>query len=216
MNIYVIYCLNLSIYIAGVIAVIRFRKISTIYYPFIFCLWIGGLNETLSVYLALKGYYTLVNNNIYVLIEALLITGFFRKIELLKSGKSFFAAEALIILAWIAENVVWGHITVYSTYFMIFYSFVIVLMSVSAISELVLKPGSNLLQNATFIICISFVLYYTYNVLIHSFLIYGLLKSMTFIRNVYNIRTFINVLTNLLYAMAVLWMPRRFNFLPLF
>src|SRR5258708_37796261 len=91
-----------SISIPALIGWIRFVKISPTYYPFLFCIWIGLLNEILGYIITHKGYSNAVNNNIYVLIESILITWQFKKWELFERAKWLF----LVLLS--SYFIFWG------------------------------------------------------------------------------------------------------------
>ena len=56
-----------SIFIAGIIGLVRFRKINKIYWPLIFAIWLACINEVLSYSLFINNHSTAINNNIYVL-----------------------------------------------------------------------------------------------------------------------------------------------------
>jgi hypothetical protein len=203
--------LNFAIFLAGIIAVVRFKNINEVYYPFIFCTWIGCLNETISTVLAFSGHATLINSNIYVLIEAILFLQFFYKLGTL-TRTMFVALLSSVVLVWISENFVLGSITHNSTYFRIYYSWLLVLTSIHTINDLITSGTKKLETNSTFLICIGFVIYYTYKILVQAFVLYGVGQSRSFLWNIYVIMIYINFGINLLYAAAVLWMPRKIGF----
>jgi hypothetical protein len=202
----------LTIFIPGVISVVRFNRINKVYYPFLYCIWVGCVNELLSVIRASHGRYTTVNNNVYVLIEALLLTWLFDRLGIFKRKAAFFIMIGILIASWILENFVFGRITANSTYFRILYSFALVLMSITVLNDLVTSDKKNLLRNATFLLCCTFIAYFTYKVLTQAFLVYGLYQSRTFTLSVYAIMKYINLGANLVYGLAVLWMPRKIGF----
>jgi hypothetical protein len=212
MNFYVISICNFSILIGGIIALMKFKKIKKVYYPFIYCLWIGCLNEILSFILLMSNNHTLINSNIYVLLESFLILWFLKEVDVFKSQKTFYSILLLFLIFWLAENFIYRSIVVNSTYFRIFYSFIIVLLSITLINKLVFNTKTTLLRNSTFILLISFVIYFTCKLLIQSFVIYGVNRQSNFLLNIYMIMIYINLGVNLLYALAVLWMPKRVNY----
>src|SRR5204863_130434 len=65
--------LSFSISIPALIGLVRFSKISNVFYPILYCIWIGLLNEIISYVMIQNGYQNGINNNIYALIESLLI-----------------------------------------------------------------------------------------------------------------------------------------------
>ena len=201
---------SFSIFIAGVIAIIRFKKINKAYYAFLYCIWIACINELLSFILSRKHYNSSINNNIYILAEALLILFFFKNIRLFKNSAIIFNIILIsYILGWTFENFVTGSINSINIYFTLFYSFTIVLMSVSMINVLISTSTRMILTNPTFLLCTGFILYFTFKVLVHSFWLYGLNSHPGFLLKVYIIMIYINLLANLIYALAVLWMHRK-------
>ena len=60
-----------------------------------------------------------------------------------------------------------------------------------------------------FLISIGFIIYFTYEILVEAFSLYGLNNSLEFQKNVYMILTYLNLFVNLLYALAILWIPRK-------
>jgi hypothetical protein len=210
MNYYLYVGFNLSIFIAGIIGLVRFSRIDPAYYPFLFCLWIGCLNEVLSVVLIANGGKTLVNNNFYVLIESLMITWFFYKKRLFKKPPLFAVLILSFIVFWITETLIRG-ITSNSTYFRIFYSFAIVIMSIHMVNEIIFTE-KKLTRNSVFLLCVCFIVYFTYKALLQAFVLYGVSRS-SFLLHIYVLLIYVNLGVNLVYALAVLWMPRKMKFI---
>ena len=208
MNYYLIVIFSFSILIAGIIGLFRFPKIQRSYYPFLFFIWLGSLNEILSFLIVQNGGKTVFNNNVYVLLEALVIVYFFKVNHFLKRSATWMAS-ALMIAAWAVEVFFLQSIHEVGTYFRIGYSFLIVLISIETINKILITGEKNLLKSPMFLICVAFICYFTYKVLINTFWLYGLSKSMLFLRFIYSILIFINLFTNLIYALAILWIPRK-------
>ena len=82
-------------------------------------------------------------------------------------------------------------------------------MSISMINKLIFTIEGPLLREPTFLLCISFVIYFTFKALIQSFVIYGVNRTSAFLLNIYVIMVYINLVCNLLHALALLWMPRK-------
>ena len=199
-----------SIFIAGIIAILRYKKIHKSYYPFIYFIWIGCLNELVSFVIIYKGFPNAINNNIYVLFEALLIIYFFKKLKAFKKFNSLLSyIISGLILLWVFENVVQNKIHTVSLFFRISYSFIIVLLSISYINNLITSVRKNIFSNADFLICVGFILYFTYKILVEAFWLYGLNSSTRFQSLVYNIMVYLNLICNLIYILAIIWMPRR-------
>src|SRR5688500_6803339 len=104
--------INQLILIAGVIAIVRFRKINRVYYPFLYLIWLGCINELLGTILLKLGHGAAVNNNIYVLAEALLLLWFFRNINnTTKYDWYYITAGFFFTIIWGYENLYMGLLT---------------------------------------------------------------------------------------------------------
>jgi hypothetical protein len=202
--------LSLIVLIAGIIGAIRYKKIDSAYYPFLYFLWLGGLNEILSLTLIKLGLYSTANSNIYVLLEALLLTYFFKQLGIFRRDKTLYIVLMTAhILIWVFEVLLIRGIMESALYARIFFSFAIVLMSISCINQMLTSQRTPLKKNALFIICIGFIIFFTYKVLVNSFWLYGLKQSRSFVLNIYTILIYINLFCNLIYALATLWIPRK-------
>ena len=205
--------LSFSISIAALIGGIRYKKINPAYYPFLYCLWLGLANEIVGQVVTRNGYSNAVNNNIYVLLESLLITWQFRRWGLFDRAVKLFAVIMVaFVIIWTFETILMSRIRLITSYFRIVYSFIIVLMSIHLINEQLLRERRNILTNSIFLICIGFVIYYTYKVLVGLFWLYGFNATPAFRKNVIIIMIYINFVANLIYAFAVLCMPGKYRF----
>lgn len=207
---------SFSIMIAAVIGLIRFNKIDPVYYPFIFCMWIAALNEIISFGLAKSGYYTIINNNLYVLAEALLITWQFKRWKFFdRHARIYSFTLLLIIIAWFLENISLSSIHKLGFYFRVLYAFIIVLMSIHTINGVIMNDRGRLLKNPIFLICGGYILFFTYKILVEAFWFYGIKISGTFSIDVYIIFTWINLFVNILFGIAVLCIPLKPRYISL-
>ena len=204
---------SFSIALAAIIGWIRFKKINPTYYPFVICIWIGLFNEIISYIVIKAGHSNAINSNIYVLIESILFTLQFKRWGLFQYNKWLFPSLiVLFIITWLAQNFYISKITFFSSEFRILYSFALVLMSISQLNKILSREKKSLLKNSIFLICIGFILYYTYKIIVEAFWVYGLNNSRDFRNNVYLIMAYINLISNLIYAMAILWTPAKHRF----
>lgn len=206
---------SFSVLIPGMIALFRVKNIDSVYYPVLFCIWLGCLNEFLSFSLVINRfrYQSVINNNIYALFEAILITAYFENVNLFQRKWMFRSIIAAFLLTWIADNVFFHPVTVNNTNFKVFYSIAIVFMSINIINKIIFSYKRYIPKDATFILCITFIIYFTYQALIQTFFFYGLKRNSNFLMAIYTIMIYINLGTNLLYTLAVLWMPKRARFI---
>jgi hypothetical protein len=203
-----------SIFVAGIIALLRFRKINRIYWPMIFVIWLGCINEIVSYCLFKNNLSTAINNNVYVLTEAILLLFLFRNFGIFNKYQWLFRIICWgLALLWFWENFITGKIGHISSWFRIVSCFVIVLISIHAISKLMVLgseeffiiKGRSLFANAAFLICIGTIIFFTFKLLVEIFWLYGLNGSEIFRVKLYDILTYINLSVNLIYALAVLW-----------
>jgi len=213
LSVFWIFTFSLSIFIAGIIAIIRFTEINNAYNPFLFCIWFACINELFSFILFRIHYSSEIHINIYVLFESLLIITLFKKLKYLNRPKYLYhAILTSLIFVWFLENFVFGKITTTGIYFSLYYSFIIVLISISSINILIASARKFLIKNSIFLLCLGFILYFTYKVLVYSFWMYGLNSKEGFLLKIFTIMSFINLIANLIYALAVLWMPRKIEY----
>ncbi len=211
---YLITIFSYSLCIAGLIGLIRYKKVDQAFHPFIYLLWIGIFNETFSRIASYLWHSNAINFNAYSLTEFCMLLWQFKKWKLFDSKR--YGAEILLTIGvffWVIENFFIYNIYSFNSYFIIWSSLCIALLSIRMINILVLREKDVLLKNATFLICISFVLYYTYAALVEAFWVYGLGESKEFGIRIQNILVYINLFANLVYALAVLWIPTKPKFI---
>lgn len=211
MKFYVLFFLGLFIIFPAVIGWVRYKKISSAYLPFLIWVWVGAINEVLNTILIIGlGKYNVINTNLYQLIEALLILWQFKKWHLLGKDKSYIAISIAFFISWFIENLVLSKFYLgFNSYFRIFYSFVLVLMSINMLNQILMKERTSLIKNPIFVICILFVVMFTYAALVETFWAYGLNMSIEFTNNLQNIFVMINLVCNVIFAFVILWMPKR-------
>ncbi|HEY8690433.1 MAG TPA: hypothetical protein VIM07_14455 [Chitinophagaceae bacterium] len=212
MNHSLVMILSFSIIVPAIIGIFRFRKLNQIYFPFLLCIWIGLLNEFISVLLIdLFHVSNSVNTDIYCLMEALLYTWLFKNLNLFTSSKHYKLLLSFLCTAWLIDNFIISQITLFDSYFTIVYSLMIVLMSITILNRLIVQQ-INLLANSTFLICAALIVYFTLMALMEIFWLYGLNSSSIFRLNIYRIMSYINLSVNLIFAIAILWMHRKQEF----
>lgn len=204
---------SFSILIAAIIGWVRFSKINSAYYPFIYCIWVALVNEILGYFLIYNGISNAINNNVYVLIEAVLITWQFQRWGIFQRIKPVaIILIFILIISWAIEAFLIKGIKYNISYFRIGYSFAIVLMSINMLSDLITKDRKSIVKNSTFLICTGFILYFTFKVLTGVFWLYGLGQNQEFRKSIVWILIYFNLIANLIYALAVLWMPTKQRF----
>ncbi|MBS1510347.1 MAG: hypothetical protein JST86_05860 [Bacteroidetes bacterium] len=202
--------MSASILVPVLFSLLRFHVAGSQFRPFIWCLWLGLFNEVLSYLLGRYLKTSTVNNNIYVFAESLLLLWQFYRWNLFYRFKNLYLGIAIVFLSeWVVENIFFHKIMLVSSWFRILYSFTLVLLSLLMINKLLLTEKRALLKNAVFLCCAAFVLFYSCKILIEVFWLYGLGVSKAFRVDIFSITDYINVISNLLYAVAILCIPSR-------
>ncbi len=205
--------LSLCIVVTAIIAIARFHKINERYYPFVYCVWLGAINEILSVTLVLNQQTNVINTNIYILAESLLLTWQFKKWQLFGTKPHWFIVVVACLLSlWLWENFYFSTIRSFDSYFRIGYSALIMFMSINIINHLIVTERRSLVKNPTFILCTAFVLFYAMTVLSEAFWIYGIPGSKHFRMALTDITVITNFIAIILYTLSVIWMPIKQRF----
>lgn len=213
MNFYLTTILSLCIIVPALIGLIRFSKINEAFHPFIFCIWVGAVNEIYGTIIMYIQHSNIINLNIYLLAESLLLLWQFRRWNLFNKNSIWLKLIIIsLLIVWVVENFFIASITQYDSYFSIFKSTIITLMSISVINRLIVTERRSLLKNPVFIICATFTIYYTITILSDVFWIYGINQNTIFTANVYYISVITNFISIILYTLAILWMPIKQRF----
>lgn len=211
MNYWLIVTFSFTIGIAAITGWVRFRKMNPAYYPFIYCVWLAFLNEILSFIFAQTIRNNSVNNNLYALAESLLIVWQFRNWGIFKNNL-FHTVLAIFTAGWITDHFIINHLTTYTYHYRIAYSFISVLFSVNMINTVIVRERKSLLKNPAFLICTAYVINFTYYVMNMTLYLYVSEINGDFLNRLFGIMPYANLLSNLLFALAVLWIPARQRF----
>jgi hypothetical protein len=182
------------------------------YYPFVFFIWLGFLNEILSLLMIYHYHSNTVNSNVYVLLEYMIILFQFYKWN--ENGiKRYYLLAAIGLSVWITDNFIINAISENNSIFRVFYSFIIIFFSIDKVNKLLVFEYSNLLKNPMFIICTSFIFYYGFKAFVESFNMVHLGLEPNILKNLWIILYFVNGTANLFFAIAVLCIPTKVKFI---
>jgi len=196
--------------IAAVLGLIRFRKVEPAYQPFLFIVCLGFINHSLSLVLIRYFRSNAINGNIYVLVESLLYIWQFSNWGLFKKKKkTALMLAALLLGVWIIDNILVHNFRVLNSGFRIFSSFMMVFLAINQVTSLITRAKMNLLKNAIFIICSGMLIYFSYKAFIDVFFLVELDPGIGVIHYIYAILVGINFFVNLIFAWAVLWIPKK-------
>lgn len=211
-NYFLLIFFNYSIIIAAIIAAFRYTSIMADYYPFIFFIWLGLFNEILSFILIYNYQSNAINSNIYVLAEYLILLLQFYKWS--DNGcKKYYWLAAIGIAVWIADNFIVNNLNDNNSVFRVFYSFIIIFFSIDKVNNLLVFEYGNLLKHPVFITCITFTFYYGVKAFVEAFNMVHLGLNPVILKDLWIILYFVNGTANLLYAIAVLCIPKKIKFI---
>jgi hypothetical protein len=215
MNNFVSFVLSQSVLLPLLIGFIRIRKIQSSYYPFLTLIVLAALTELLS-FISIRLFRTnAIISNVYCLLECMLILyQFYRWRFHTKPRKWYWAIPAICLLIWVIENLVFMKITQFGPVFRISYAFLLVMLSLNEINYLITHENRHLFRNARFLICMGFIIYFLYQILLEGALYVISTDSIPGISNsisnkVIAIKVYINVLVNLIYAAAMMLIPEK-------
>ena len=214
---------SLSIIFAVIIGIVRFKKIDPSYYPFIYNICLGLLVEITYQILMENGYShpVILVLNIYILIDFLLNTWLFHNWGIFDRKRGVFITVVSIFFGiWILTSVFFSEFDRrFDLYFTIVYSFALIFFSVSTFNKVIVHARSSIYRNAQFWICLGVIIFYSFFIVSNASRFVILIKhnmSMAFWHKLHEINVYSNFLVNILYAVAVLWIPRKKNYTQLF
>jgi hypothetical protein len=196
-----------------IIGLLRYRRLGKTYRPFLLMLAFAVLNQQVSYIVLRKMHFNSIPNNIYGLLEWILIAWQFHVWGLLRNNKRlFYLLVVLVSLIWVVEDLVLGGIRDYPPYFQVLYAFVIVLMSVGKINFMITHDDRNLGGNPIFLICLGFIILFVYEIVLewaYQMSLQGATETTT--RIIYGF-SYVDVVVNIIFAIALLRIPRPQKF----
>jgi len=202
-----------SILIPCIIGAVRYTKIPDLYQPFLYFIWLGSLNELISMILVNTQHPNLVNSNMYVLLEYALILFIFFRWNDAKNRNRYYLLLLTGLVIWILENIVINSLQTINAVFRVFYAFIVLYLSINQVNMLIVSEKKRLISNTIFLCCLSFIFYFSYKAFIETFYILHPPFSKPFYIHLFMILLSINFFTNLVYAIAILCIPTRREFI---
>jgi len=204
---------TLTVMFIGLIyAFIRRERLLTNYKPFYVYMIVAVASDLVIKFLISLGFKSALFSNCYVLIEFPIFLWLFYNWSS-RNNKIYFIGLFLIgVVIWIFDNLVINTIFQINSYYRIYYSIVLILCSVNQLNKVIFRDNITLWKNATFLISIASVVYYSYRVFIEGLFLFQQEFSNEFFKAVYFIMTIVNFLAHLIYTLAVLCIPAKQEF----
>lgn len=206
---------SLSVVIPLTAGLIKYKKIPSIYKPFLYFIFTSAFIEFLAEYVLFLTEFkdVVLLYNLYFLVEAYILLLLFKRWDVFKKKPSLFIAFiALFIIIWIAEFLIRDNIKHINSVFVISYSFVIIVLSLIIINQCQNNYTKKLIHDPRFIICISFLIFYAYTIFTESFSINPLLTSKAFRWKLLHMLNIVYAIANLLYFFGILAMPKKLSY----
>ncbi len=205
-----LFLFSLTIVFAAALGVFRYRNMDQTYTPFIWYIFISLFNELLvGIYLVhLPRTYQVEDWNLFNIFECMIfLVQFYWWHRFAKFRVIFFGVAGALALMWLAENFIFSNLHAFNYIFVISYSFVLALFSIYTLNNIVIILNRSLYKNSMFIICVGMLIYFVYTIIVFTFLLIA--KDKRLLREVFAIKVYINALVNILYAVAVYYLPKK-------
>lgn len=203
-----------SILFTAIICVIRVKRILPSFYPFVLIILLTLVNEIISTWAISNVYSNNVNANIFVLTDFLVLLWLFRNWSIHRYPVKFFMLAGItILLIWTADNFILHRIYHFNSLSRICTSAGLVLLSLDQVSDVLISERKKISRNSRFLICIAFILFNTYKVFIEVFFLMELPGSNKFSESLLITLIVLNLIANILFLLAALWMPTKRSFL---
>lgn len=204
-----------SVFVPAVVAFGRYRHSPAVYKPFFWFIWIGALTEGINLLMiyGLKLTNNAIVSNTYVLVEFGVLLWLFYHWNDRRNGKKYVIFLVLGIIIWIIDNFVLHTIArTINSQFRVYYCVIVLYLSVNQINKLIIFEKKSLLKNAMFLACATFICFYSYKAFVESFYLLEHPFSGSFYRQLFLIMQFVNLISNLVFTIVIVCIPKRREF----
>lgn len=221
MNATALFLMSLTVAFPAIAGLIRLLKMERSFYPFIIYLVVSLLNELLvGIFLKDASRATrLLDWHLFNLFEGVIFLVQFYAWNIFRKQHQWLIAVGVVLVGiWLVENFITGDTSRSHPVYPIGYSFVLLLLSVQTIHYLVTHENRQpLYKNARFIICVTLAVYFIYNIFVLVLLLLGSnAATKKLMAQIFEIRVYVNALSNIVLGIAVLYIPRKKNGSTLF
>ncbi|WP_341840450.1 hypothetical protein [Chitinophaga caseinilytica] len=202
--------LSFTIAIPLVVALVRIHKVRTSYFPFMVLLLLAFTTEVASeISLRLTRENTAISN-IYTLLEFGVILWQFHAWGFLRRRKALLIMLAAVsFIAWVIENIAYGRLeTNFCSATVFLNSLIVVFLCINEINALIASFSGHLFRNAQFLICLGLMIISIYSLITEGTMLIDPKNAVVEWR-IFNIFSFTNAFVNLIYAIAVYFIPVR-------
>lgn len=207
------FLISITIAVPAIIGLFRYRKIDKRYRPFIWICCTFTFSELLRFALINVKIYTFATYNIALPVVLVMYLILFKRWSLF-AGKKYLLPFLfmLILIIWIADHFLINGFRLHTrtSYFRIFNSLLLVMLAVNMVNHLIISEKNGLLMNSRFLLCIGLIIYYTYRISFDAFTLKGM--SEHFLLQLGDFNRYLLVGLNVIFTLAMLWIPSKKNF----
>jgi len=198
-----------SIVIPFISVVSRFKRMRGKYLPLAVLLSIGFLNEAFSLITEYRGHFNSVNGNIYVLFDFVLTVWLFYHLASGLSKKFFVAVVIAGSIVWIADNFLVHSLYSNNSLFRMVASFLIVFLSIDKINQIIFSSGYIETNRTDLVLSAGFLVYFTYKAFVEAYHVFPMHPDKSFYIILWVILGIINMIVNLMFAIAILCISQK-------
>jgi hypothetical protein len=195
-----------------VIGLFRINQLESADKPFLYIIAATISNEIVYKILAKFLIYSSITYNIYSILDCVLC------LFLFYNWNAFTKKKLLIlfftfILIWIADTLIPPSkiLEKDNFYFRIAYSIVIVLFSINIANALIVQESNKIIKNPRFLICVAFIISFTYLILFILLppVLPAQYQTFKYVLNSLNIYNYISIIQYVLFTLAMIWLPKK-------
>lgn len=206
--------LSYSIVPAAFAGLLKLRDADEVFHPILAFIILGLVNELVSTLVIRNGHSNALNNNIFSFLQVLLILFQFRRWQLFDEHHFLFKCILImLVMTWMVQNRSWNNLNLFLPFFRCVSSVIIVIMSIINIIKLTIMYNRHLLKSSEFLFCTAFCIYFSTAILVEVVFYYGAGTSVELQDAIFKSGSIVNVVTNIIYLIAILWMPMKPRFI---
>ncbi|MBS1667781.1 MAG: hypothetical protein JST58_10425 [Bacteroidetes bacterium] len=214
------FVISLSVAFPAIVGLIRIKKIDKAYYSLFIYIIVSLLSElSFGLITQQSKSMTIVIINWFNLFEAIILLTQFKFWEHFDLYTKLFPELIIaVIVGWIFENLFLHNLSHFHVYFLIAYSFLLVLLSVQTINHIIVNESRvPLIKNPKFIICVAIIIFFTYTIFVYTLMAKGIdAENKKMMSNIFSIKVYVNAFANILYGIALLFVQKKVSGKDLF
>jgi hypothetical protein len=195
------------------VALFYYSKMKSRYLPLLILLGIGVCNDLFSIGLVYAGKSNSINANIYVLFDLLIIVWFFKKLS--KTKRNYFLAivAAIGICLWILDNLILHFVNCNNSLYRMGASAFIVLMTLERLGDITIFNGPDRILKTDVLILIGLLVCYCCKTFTECFHVFHLKVDKSFYVFLWMLMAIIRIITYILFSLAILWAPKKTEYI---